>query len=57
MYEHGIPSFVEFAAKTATMAEFLFAAVQLVCVCLFITRPMATTPPRIVAESNRTSQY
>jgi hypothetical protein len=30
MYEHGIPGFIEFAAKTTTLAEFLFAAVQCV---------------------------
>jgi hypothetical protein len=46
MYEHGIPSFIEFVAKTATMAEFLFVAVQCVSIRLLITSPMAMTTAR-----------
>jgi hypothetical protein len=57
MYEHGIPGFIEFAAKTTTLAEFLFAAVQCVSLRLLISSPIATTTTaRVAEESNRKSQ-
>lgn len=57
MYEHVIPSFVAFAARTSTMAELLLAALQCVSIRLLITNPMATTAARVKAQSNSQGQY
>lgn len=56
MYEHGILSFFEFAAKTATLTELLFVAVQCVSIRLLITSPMAMPTASVAAQSNRKSQ-
>jgi len=53
MYEHGIPGFIEFVAKTATMAELLFAAVQCVYIRVLSTSPMAMPTARVESQSNR----
>jgi hypothetical protein len=57
MYEHAIPSFFEFAAKTATMAEVLFAAAQCVSIRLLITSLMGMPTARVATQGNRESQY
>jgi hypothetical protein len=53
MYEHGIPSFFEYAAKTATLAELLFAAVQCVSIRLLMTSPMEMETARVTVQSTR----